>query len=114
LATPDAGPSPLGGHFHPEEAKFMLLWTLSEDGATMKEMSQLQHNLWVAYAKTAALSVITGGGKWVECSSLGQAVKTVRLLLKNLPKSVEDYLDTLRVQGLLATVKAIEPFDQFI
>ena len=43
-----------------------------------------------------------------------QAVKTVRLRLKNPPKSVEDYLDTLRVQGLLATVKAIEPFDQFI
>lgn len=43
-----------------------------------------------------------------------QAVRTVRLRLKNPPKSVEDYLDTLRTQGLLATVKAIEPFDQFI
>jgi predicted nucleic acid-binding protein len=43
-----------------------------------------------------------------------QAVKTVRLRLKNPSKSVEDYLDTLRAQGLLATVKAIEPFDQFI
>jgi predicted nucleic acid-binding protein len=43
-----------------------------------------------------------------------QAVKTVQLRLKNPPKSVEDYLDTLRTQGLLATVKAIEPFDQFI
>jgi hypothetical protein len=43
-----------------------------------------------------------------------QAVKTVRLRLKHPPKSVEDYLDTLRAQGLLATVNAIEPFDQFI
>ena len=43
-----------------------------------------------------------------------QAVKTVRLRLKNPAKSIEDYLDTLRTQGLLATVKAIEPFDQFI
>jgi predicted nucleic acid-binding protein len=43
-----------------------------------------------------------------------QAVKTVRLRLKNPPKSVEDYLDTLRIQGLLTTVKAIELFDQFI
>ncbi len=43
-----------------------------------------------------------------------QAVRTVRLRLKNPPKSVEDYLDTLRAQGLLATVRAIEPFDQFI
>jgi predicted nucleic acid-binding protein len=43
-----------------------------------------------------------------------QAVRTVRLRLKNPPKSVEDYLDTLRAQGLLATVKAVEPFDHFI
>ncbi len=43
-----------------------------------------------------------------------EAVKTVRLRLKNPPKSVEDYLDTLRTQGLLATVRAIEPFDKFI
>lgn len=43
-----------------------------------------------------------------------QAVKTVRQRLKNPPKSVEEYLDMLRAQGLLATVKEIEPFDQFI
>jgi predicted nucleic acid-binding protein len=43
-----------------------------------------------------------------------QAVKTVRMRLKNPTKSVEDYLDTLRTQGLLATVNAIEPFDMFI
>ena len=43
-----------------------------------------------------------------------QAVKTVRQRLKNPPRSVDDYLDTLRAQGLLATVKSIEPFDQFI
>jgi hypothetical protein len=41
-------------------------------------------------------------------------VKTVRLRLKTPPKSVEDDLDTLRSQALLATVRAIEPFDQFI
>jgi len=43
-----------------------------------------------------------------------QAVRTVRLRLKNPPKSVQDYLDILRTQGLLATVKTIEPFDRFI
>jgi hypothetical protein len=43
-----------------------------------------------------------------------QAVRTVRLRLKNPPKSVDDYLDTLRAQGLLATVSEIAPFDQFI
>jgi predicted phage-related endonuclease len=29
-------------------------------------MAQLQHNMWVTAARTAILSVITGGGKWVE------------------------------------------------
>ena len=43
-----------------------------------------------------------------------QAVRTVRLRLKRPPKSAEDYLDTLRAQGLLATVNAIEPFKHFI
>jgi hypothetical protein len=31
-----------------------------------KHMAQLQHNMWVTNAKAAALSIITGGGKWVE------------------------------------------------
>jgi hypothetical protein len=43
-----------------------------------------------------------------------QSVRTVRLRLKSPPKPVDDYLDTLRTQGLLATVNEIEPFDQFI
>lgn len=43
-----------------------------------------------------------------------RAVKTVRLRLKNPPKSVDEYLDTLRAQGLLATVREIAPYDQFI
>ena len=29
-------------------------------------MSQLQHNMWAVAARSAVLSVITGGGKWVE------------------------------------------------
>src|SRR5450759_3953643 len=48
------------------EAKFMLPWTFSEDAAAEKHMAQLQHNMWVANARSAALSIITGGGKWVE------------------------------------------------
>src|SRR6266705_1713422 len=48
------------------EAKFMLPWSFSEEGAAEKHMAQLQHNMWVINSKTAALSVITGGGKWVE------------------------------------------------
>jgi hypothetical protein len=48
------------------EAKFMLPWAFSEDGAAEKHMAQLQHNMWVVNARSAALSIITGGGKWVE------------------------------------------------
>jgi predicted phage-related endonuclease len=48
------------------EAKFMLPWTFSEEAAAEKHMAQLQHNMWVANARAAVLSVITGGGKWVE------------------------------------------------
>ena len=48
------------------EAKFMLPWSFSEEAAVAKYMPQLQHNMWVVAAKAAVLSVITGGGKWVE------------------------------------------------
>jgi predicted phage-related endonuclease len=48
------------------EAKFMLPWSFSEEAAAEKHMPQVQHNMWVANAKAAVLSIITGGGKWVE------------------------------------------------
>jgi predicted phage-related endonuclease len=48
------------------EAKFMLPWSFSEEAAVEKHMAQLQHNMWVVAARSAVLSVITGGGKWVE------------------------------------------------
>jgi hypothetical protein len=48
------------------EAKFMLPWNFSEEAAAEKHMAQLQHNMWVVAARTAVLSIITGGGKWVE------------------------------------------------
>jgi hypothetical protein len=48
------------------EAKFMLPWTFSEEAAAEKHMAQLQHNMWVTASRTAVLSIITGGGKWVE------------------------------------------------
>ena len=48
------------------EAKFMLPWSFSEEAAAEKHMAQLQHNMWVTNARSAALSIITGGGKWVE------------------------------------------------
>ena len=48
------------------EAKFMLPWAFSEETAAEKHMAQLQHNMWVTNARLSALSIITGGGKWVE------------------------------------------------
>src|SRR5580700_5254094 len=51
------------------EAKFMLPWSFSEEGAAEKYMPQLQHNMWVVGARAAVLSVITGGGKWVEITT---------------------------------------------
>ena len=44
----------------------MLPWSFSEEAAAEKHMAQLQHNMWVTNSKSAALSIITGGGKWVE------------------------------------------------
>jgi predicted phage-related endonuclease len=43
-------------------------WSFSEEAAAEKHMAQLQHNMWVTNATLAVLSVITGGGKWVEIS----------------------------------------------
>ena len=51
------------------EAKFMLPWSFSEEAAAEKYMPQLQHNMWVVAARIAVLSVITGGGKWVEIAT---------------------------------------------
>jgi predicted phage-related endonuclease len=62
-ATLDGLVDPGGAVF---EAKFMLPWTFSEEAAAEKHMAQLQHNMWVSNAKSAVLSIITGGGKWVE------------------------------------------------
>src|SRR3974377_617573 len=62
-ATLDGGVRQTGAVF---EAKFMLPWNFSEEGAAEKHMAQLQHNMWVTASHTAVLSIITGGAKWVE------------------------------------------------
>ena len=48
------------------EAKFMLPWSFSEEAAAEKHMAQVQHNMWVTNSRSTALSIITGGGKWLE------------------------------------------------
>ena len=50
------------------EAKFMLPWSFSEEAAAEKHMAQLQHNMLVAGTRKSVLSIINGGGKWVELS----------------------------------------------
>ena len=62
-ATLDGRVEAIGAVF---EAKFMLPWNFSEEGAAEKHMAQLQHNMWVTASRMAVLSIITGGGKWVE------------------------------------------------
>jgi predicted phage-related endonuclease len=62
-ATPDGRVQSSGAVF---ESKFMLPWYFSEEAAATKYMPQLQHNMWVVAARSAVLSVITGGGKWAE------------------------------------------------
>jgi len=48
------------------EAKCMLPWAFTEQAAADKHMAQLQHNMWVVAARSAVLSILTGGGKWIE------------------------------------------------
>src|SRR3974390_939905 len=48
------------------EAKFMLPWSYSDEAAAEKYMAQVQHNMWVTHLRSSVLSIITGGGKWVE------------------------------------------------
>jgi predicted phage-related endonuclease len=50
------------------EAKFMLPWSFSEEAAAEKHMPQLQHNMLVSGTRKSVLSIITGGGKWIELS----------------------------------------------
>ena len=52
----------------------MLPWSFSEEAAAEKHMPQLQHNMWVTNAKVAVLSIITGGGKWVEITIPAEAL----------------------------------------
>lgn len=50
------------------EAKFMLPWSFSEEAAAEKHAAQLQHNMLVTGTRRSVLSIINGGGKWVEIS----------------------------------------------
>lgn len=62
------------------EAKFMLPWSFSDEAAAEKHMAQLQHNMLVAGTKTSVLSIINGGGKWVELSIEADPIYQIVLL----------------------------------
>ena len=49
------------------ESKFMLPWSLFRGShSSGKYRAQLQHNMFVIAARTAVLSIITGGGRSVQ------------------------------------------------
>ena len=62
------------------ESKFMLPWSFSEEAAAQKHMAQLQHNMMVAGSKSSVLSIITGGGKWVEIAIAADPVYQTALI----------------------------------
>jgi predicted phage-related endonuclease len=67
------------------EAKFMLPWNFAEDVAADKHMAQLQHNMLVAGARRAYLSILTGGAKWVSIEVEADPVyQTVLLQVERL------------------------------
>jgi predicted phage-related endonuclease len=62
------------------EAKFMLPWSFSEEAAAQKHAAQLQHNMLVVGTKHSVLSIITGGGKWVEIAVPADPIYQLALL----------------------------------
>ena len=104
-ATLDGLVDPGGAVF---EAKFMLPWTFSEEAAAEKHMAQLQHNMWVANARSAVLSIITGGGKWVEITVHADPLYQHLLLTaeKKFWRCVESGEDASAVRGRAATAAA--------
>src|SRR4051794_29584097 len=63
------------------EAKFMLPWSFSEEAAAEKHMAQVQHNMRVTNVTGAVLSIITGGGRWVEIQVIADSLLPRHLLL---------------------------------
>jgi hypothetical protein len=44
-------------------------YDLSDEVLCERWVARLQHNMWVLASRAAVLSVITGGGKWVEIAT---------------------------------------------
>jgi hypothetical protein len=97
------------------EAKFMLPWSFSEEAAAEKHMPQVQHNMWVTNATAAVLSIITGGGKWVEIKISADPLYQHLLLTaeKKFWRCVEsgEPPRLLRVEPLRARIEAVRIVD---
>ena len=93
------------------EAKFMLPWSFSEEAAAEKHMAQLQHNMWVTASRTAVLSIITGGGKWVEITIPADPLYQHLLITaeKKFWRCVADRGAAAPVRGRAAPARASRP-----
>jgi len=87
------------------EAKFMLPWSFSEQAAAEKYMAQVQHNMWVTHLRTSVLSIITGGGKWVEVAIPMDPLYLTDLV--NPEKSLTATIRTGRGRGRVSTPSAM-------
>jgi predicted phage-related endonuclease len=70
------------------EAKFMLPWSFSEEAAAEKHMAQLQHNMLVAGTKKSVLSIINGGGKWIELTIEADPIYQTILIAAELKRAI--------------------------
>jgi predicted phage-related endonuclease len=86
------------------EAKFMLPWSFSEQAAAEKYMAQLQHNMWVTHLRSSVLSVITGGGKWVEI-----AIPTDPLYLSVLVSAEKKFWRCVQSGEVPHLINAVSP-----
>jgi ERF superfamily len=79
------------------ESKFMLPWSFSEEAAAEKYMPQLQHNMWVIASRQSVLSIITGGGSWVEITI--PADPGLEIVRKSLSKHEIAAVQTTSIDG---------------
>jgi hypothetical protein len=87
-------------------AKFMLPWSFSEEGAAERCMRQVQRNMWVVHAKSAVLSVITGGGKWVEITANADPLQALKVGRRELRSPQRRRLATHRSSPSIASMAA--------
>ena len=96
------------------EAKFMLPWNFRKKQPP--DTAQLQHNMWVTAARTAVLSIITGGGKWVEVTIQADPLYQHLLLTaeRKFWRCVENLANPLTSSALNRRSLGLKPFASWI